>query len=328
MAVDAVELSFERDYITTFVLGTGDSDFTPLVHKLRELNKRVIGIGVEASTSALLPAACDEFLFYERLEGVEVEAARQARHQAGERPQHQDHAGRRGAPSRRGGAGGGDRPRRARDPHARRPLAQQRRSRAGVDAQARHPAQGADVQRGRSRVPHLRRAAAHARRARRGGGAPGHRARRPRGHAPDRRGRRGRRVRPAPRHGRATHGEGAGPPLGPEDPGAQATARLLREALRLRHLPAVRARRPGRAGSSRWSATPTPRTTWCAREQRRLRPDLAACDKLRRCASGCSSATSAASRRPSTSCSRTHERPRRSASPPAGCRTSRGASTA
>ncbi len=71
MAVDAIELSFERDYITTFVLGTGDSDFTPLVHKLRELNKRVIGIGIEASTSALLPAACDEFLFYERLEGVE-----------------------------------------------------------------------------------------------------------------------------------------------------------------------------------------------------------------------------------------------------------------
>ena len=48
-------------------IGTGDSDFTPLVHKLRELNKRVIGIGVEASTSALLPPACDEFLFYDRL---------------------------------------------------------------------------------------------------------------------------------------------------------------------------------------------------------------------------------------------------------------------
>ena len=75
MAVDAIELSFERDYITTFVLGTGDSDFTPLVHKLRELNRRVVGIGVEASTSALLPAACDEFLFYERLEGVEPRAA-------------------------------------------------------------------------------------------------------------------------------------------------------------------------------------------------------------------------------------------------------------
>jgi len=75
MAVDAIELCFERDYITTFVLGTGDSDFTPLVHKLRELNRRVIGIGVEASTSALLPPACDEFLFYERLEGVEPVAA-------------------------------------------------------------------------------------------------------------------------------------------------------------------------------------------------------------------------------------------------------------
>jgi uncharacterized protein (TIGR00288 family) len=77
MAVDAVELCFERDYITTFVLGTGDSDFTPLVHKLRELNRRVIGVGIEASTSALLPPACDEFLFYERLEGVEPAARRQ-----------------------------------------------------------------------------------------------------------------------------------------------------------------------------------------------------------------------------------------------------------
>jgi uncharacterized protein (TIGR00288 family) len=76
MAVDAIELCFERDYITTFVLGTGDSDFTPLVHKLRELNRRVIGIGVEASTSALLPPACDEFLFYERLEGVDLAEAR------------------------------------------------------------------------------------------------------------------------------------------------------------------------------------------------------------------------------------------------------------
>lgn len=71
MAVDAIELSFERDYITTFVICTGDSDFTPLVAKLRELNRRVIGVGLEASTSQLLPPACDEFLFYERLEGVD-----------------------------------------------------------------------------------------------------------------------------------------------------------------------------------------------------------------------------------------------------------------
>lgn len=69
LAVDALELAFEREYITTFVIGSGDSDFTPLALKLRELNKRVIGVGVEGSTSELLPGACDEFLFYERLVG-------------------------------------------------------------------------------------------------------------------------------------------------------------------------------------------------------------------------------------------------------------------
>lgn len=69
MVVDAIEMAFERDYISTFVMCTGDSDFSPLVHKLRELNKRVIGVGVEKSTSRLLPPACDEFLFYDRLEG-------------------------------------------------------------------------------------------------------------------------------------------------------------------------------------------------------------------------------------------------------------------
>jgi uncharacterized LabA/DUF88 family protein len=79
MVVDALEVAFERAYISTFVLCTGDSDFTPLVHKLRELNKRVIGVGVEKSTSALLPPACDEFLYYDRLEGVEIPPARTRR---------------------------------------------------------------------------------------------------------------------------------------------------------------------------------------------------------------------------------------------------------
>jgi uncharacterized protein (TIGR00288 family) len=79
MAVDAMELAFERGYISTFAICTGDSDFTPLVHKLRELNKRVIGVGVEKSTSALLPPACDEFLYYDRLEGVEGQAVRARR---------------------------------------------------------------------------------------------------------------------------------------------------------------------------------------------------------------------------------------------------------
>lgn len=69
LAVDALELAFQRDFLTTFVIASGDSDFTPLVLKLRELNRRVIGVGIEGSTSSLLPGACDEFLFYERLLG-------------------------------------------------------------------------------------------------------------------------------------------------------------------------------------------------------------------------------------------------------------------
>ena len=71
MAVDAIEMAFARDYISTFAICTGDSDFTPLVHKLRELNKRVIGVGVRDSTSKMLPPACDEFLYYDDLAGVE-----------------------------------------------------------------------------------------------------------------------------------------------------------------------------------------------------------------------------------------------------------------
>ncbi len=71
MAVDAIEMAFARDYISTFVICTGDSDFTPLVLKLRELDKRVIGFGVRDSTSKMLPPACDEFLYYDNLEGVE-----------------------------------------------------------------------------------------------------------------------------------------------------------------------------------------------------------------------------------------------------------------
>jgi uncharacterized LabA/DUF88 family protein len=83
LSVDALEMAFERDYVTTFVLCTGDSDFTPLVHKLRELNKRVIGVGVRDSTSALLPPACDEFLFYDALEGVDVPAEARRRRRRG-----------------------------------------------------------------------------------------------------------------------------------------------------------------------------------------------------------------------------------------------------
>jgi uncharacterized protein (TIGR00288 family) len=91
MAVDAIELAFERDYVTTFVICTGDSDFSPLVQKLRELNKQVIGVGLKASTSKLLPPACDEFIFYENLEGVEAPQAKVLRRGTSEpAPQVQD----------------------------------------------------------------------------------------------------------------------------------------------------------------------------------------------------------------------------------------------
>ncbi|MBY5163005.1 NYN domain-containing protein [Salsipaludibacter albus] len=70
MAVDAMELALTRDFVSTFVIVSGDSDFTPLVSKLRELNKRVIGVGMKGSTSGMLPPSCDEFIFYDRLDGA------------------------------------------------------------------------------------------------------------------------------------------------------------------------------------------------------------------------------------------------------------------
>jgi NYN domain/OST-HTH/LOTUS domain len=82
LAVDAMELAYERGFVSTFVIASGDSDFTPLVAALRALNRRVIGIGVKGSTSSLLPPACDEFLFYDRLPGVS-ELAQQQRRPAG-----------------------------------------------------------------------------------------------------------------------------------------------------------------------------------------------------------------------------------------------------
>jgi uncharacterized protein (TIGR00288 family) len=67
MAVDAMELAYSRDHVDNFVIVSGDSDFTPLVGKLRELNKRVIGVGSRESASDLLVANCDEFIYYDTL---------------------------------------------------------------------------------------------------------------------------------------------------------------------------------------------------------------------------------------------------------------------
>lgn len=67
MVVDALDLCYTKDHIDTFVIISGDSDFSPLVSKLRENAKLVIGVGVKNSTSDLLMRNCDEFLFYDDL---------------------------------------------------------------------------------------------------------------------------------------------------------------------------------------------------------------------------------------------------------------------
>jgi len=67
MVVDALDLCYSKSHIDTFVLLSGDSDFSPLVSKLKENNKRVIGCGVKSSTSDLLIANCDEFIYYDDL---------------------------------------------------------------------------------------------------------------------------------------------------------------------------------------------------------------------------------------------------------------------
>jgi uncharacterized protein (TIGR00288 family) len=67
LVVDALDLCYTKSHVDAFVIISGDSDFSPLVSKLRENNKYVIGIGVKDSTSDLLSANCDEFIFYDDL---------------------------------------------------------------------------------------------------------------------------------------------------------------------------------------------------------------------------------------------------------------------
>ena len=67
MVTDAIDLCYSKDHIDTFVLVSGDSDFSPLAAKLKENNKHVIGCGVKSSTSDLLMESCDEFILYDDL---------------------------------------------------------------------------------------------------------------------------------------------------------------------------------------------------------------------------------------------------------------------
>ncbi len=67
LVVDALDLCYTKAHLDTFVIISGDSDFSPLVSKLRENNKEVIGVGVKQSTSDLLISNCDEFIYYDDL---------------------------------------------------------------------------------------------------------------------------------------------------------------------------------------------------------------------------------------------------------------------
>ncbi len=79
LVVDALDLCYTKSHVDTFVVISGDSDFSPLVSKLRENNRLVIGVGVKKSTSDLLTAACDEFIFYDDLAQDETTKKRAAR---------------------------------------------------------------------------------------------------------------------------------------------------------------------------------------------------------------------------------------------------------
>ncbi len=80
MVVDALDLCYTKSHVDTFVIISGDSDFSPLVSKLRENNKVVIGVGVKKSSSDLLVSNCDEFIFYDDL--VRERAKKQTRKKA------------------------------------------------------------------------------------------------------------------------------------------------------------------------------------------------------------------------------------------------------
>ena len=79
MVVDALDLCYTKSHVDTFVIVSGDSDFSPLVSKLRENNKIVIGVGVKSSTSDLLIANCDEFIYYDDLVRKEEQRSRPRR---------------------------------------------------------------------------------------------------------------------------------------------------------------------------------------------------------------------------------------------------------
>lgn len=86
MVVDALDLCYTKEHVDTFVIVSGDSDFSPLVSKLRENNKEVIGVGVKHSSSDLLIANCDEFIYYDDLVREKAQRRTARRKAAGRAP--------------------------------------------------------------------------------------------------------------------------------------------------------------------------------------------------------------------------------------------------
>ena len=133
LVVDAMDMSFQKEHVNCFVIASGDSDFSPLVSKLKENNKYVIGLGVKNSTSDLLIENCDEFIFYEDLVRVQQRPDPRDLGSAGEAA---------GVLLAARGRGGG-------------PAAREQGGPLGLDGQGDHEAQEALVQRDLLRLPHL-----------------------------------------------------------------------------------------------------------------------------------------------------------------------------
>ncbi len=100
LVIEALELCYAKDYIDTFVIGSGDSDFCPLAYKLRENDRQVIGLGVRESTSRLFVKACDEFIY------LKARAEKQPREKKEKEPAKESKSRR----SKGGGGGNAEKP--------------------------------------------------------------------------------------------------------------------------------------------------------------------------------------------------------------------------
>src|SRR5213075_1511537 len=145
MVVDALDLCYTKQHVDTFVIVSGDSDFSPLVSKLRENAKTVIGVGVKNSSSDLLIANCDEFIYYDDLVRQDEQKRRASKKRRDAAPAAGQSAGQKA---------GGVRPA-PRDPGGARGRARRRREDLGLDGQAGAQAAQSGIQRDLLRLQSL-----------------------------------------------------------------------------------------------------------------------------------------------------------------------------